>query len=276
MTTSELLRSGWELEPTIAVGCLALAVAYASVAGKRPSRAAALFALGLLVLFVALTSPLDELGDQVLLSAHMLQHLALVVVAVPLGVAGLAGLPEAPLRRLLALRPVAACEAALHRGPVAWTLGVGLVWLWHAPSLYDAALQSEAIHVVEHLCFLVGATIFWWPVLCPLRDRRLAPLTAIVYLFSAAIAFSLLGVLLTFSPLSTYPFYLAPTAEPALLHLVRESWGISPLFDHQLAGMLMWLASGPVFLGLILVKLADFYRSDAVAALATPGEVAIP
>lgn len=255
MTTWQLLASGWDWEPTVVVGCLALLAAYIAVARPLSARAA-LFVAGDAILLLALVSPIDTLGDTYLFSAHMLQHLLLVLAVPPLL---LLGIPPRLFERLLLWEPARRVERVLGRPLLAWTLGTGTLWLWHAPPLYDAALRSEGVHIVQHLTFLVTATIFWWPVVAPAPLRRLASLAAVPYLIASSLASSVLGVILTFAPPGLYAPYLHPADPLGILRLIRQGWGFSARADQQLGGLLMWTLTSPVYLTALAAALARWY-----------------
>jgi cytochrome c oxidase assembly factor CtaG len=253
------MRASWEWEPSIVIGCAGLAGAYLAVVRPlRPWRVAAWLA-GVLLLLVTLCGPLDGLGDAYLFSAHMLEHLLLLVAVPPLL---LWGLPPAAATRLLAHRIPAAVERVLRRPALAWLVAVVTLYAWHAPALYNAALADEGIHAAEHLSFLVSATIFWWPVLAPLPDRRLGGPPAMVYLFLAALANSVLGALLTFSGPGRYPWYTRPTDGSAALGLIRDGWGLDPAADQQLGGLFMWVVGGLFFLAAVLAMYGRWYRES--------------
>ncbi len=253
-----LLTWGWDWEPSVLLGCAGLLAAYLAAARWRPPREAPWFAAGVAVLLLALVSPLDTLGDTVLFTAHMLQHLLLVLAVPPLL---LLGIPADLARRALRWRPVAALERAVGRPWVAWLVGVGTLWVWHAPSLYDAALAHEGLHVVQHLCFLASAAIFWWPVCAPPGERRLSSLGSVVYLMSAGMAQSLLGILLAFAPRVLYRAYLHPVDPLGVLALIRRDWGLSAAADQGLGGWLMLFLGGLVYMAVILGKLAAWFFS---------------
>jgi putative membrane protein len=147
---------------------------------------------------------------------------------------------------------VRAVERALRRPAVAWLLGIGAMYLWHLPALYDAALAHTGIHIGEHLCFLATGVIFWWPVCAPLPESRYAPLAAMLYLFTAAVGSSMLGIILTFASPGLYPAYLHPVDTRGFLPLIRDSWGVSPAVDQQFGGLLMWVPGGLVYLCAII------------------------
>jgi cytochrome c oxidase assembly factor CtaG len=258
MTTGHLLAIAWDWEPSVVVGCAALAIAYLAAVRFRFDVRTALFIGGDAVLLLALVSPLDALGDDYLFSAHMLQHLLLIMVVPPLL---LLGLPAGLAARLLRWRAAASAERLLRRAPVAWLLAVLMLWAWHAPVLYNLTLASETVHITEHLLFLVTWTIFWWPILGPIEDSRLAPFQGIGYLFAAGVANTVLGALLTFSHAGLYPAYLHPEDELGALALIRGQWGLTPDADQQLGGLIMWVAGSLVILAAILGLLARWYRS---------------
>ncbi len=258
MTTWQLLASTWSWDPSVLVGCAALIGSYLVVVRSRITSKTLSFVAGVLVTLLALESPLEELGDTYLFSAHMAQHLLLILVVPPLM---LMGIPRWLAQRILDWPLANRIERILSRPLLAWLLGMGTVWVWHAPVLYNATLADENIHIVEHLCFLVTSTTFWWPVLSPLTERRLAPLATIPYLFAAAAATSILGIILTFSPPGIYPAYLNPNDEIGALPLLRDGWGLTPAADQQLGGLLMWVPGGLAYLSGIIGALARWYST---------------
>jgi len=258
MTTQQLVLTAWDWEPTVLIGCAALLVGY-WVEARPVTARAALFVTAVVVLLLALMSPIDTLGDGYLFSAHMLQHLLLVLVVPPLL---LLGIPPRVFERLLRWTPAGRTERALGRPLLAWSLGIGTLWVWHAPALYDLALRYQGVHVLQHLCFLVSATIFWWPVIAPLPERRQLPaLGAVVYLIAGGLTSSLLGIIITLAPLGLYPAYLHPVDRLGILPLIRgrSQWNFSALADQQVGGVLMWILSSPLYLLASAVALARWY-----------------
>jgi cytochrome c oxidase assembly factor CtaG len=259
MTTWQALRSLWDWESSVLFGCAGLILGYCAVTRRHPSRRAVAVVAGVLVIVVAQCSPLDTLGDTYLFSAHMLQHLLLVLVAPPLLILGL---PAWLVEGWLGNRAVAGVERIARQPALAWLLGTGTLSLWHMPPLYNATLAHAGIHIAEHLSFLATATIFWWPV-CAARARsRLPHLGAALYLFAAAVASSLLGIILTFAAPGLYPAYLHPADPRGVLALVRAGWGLSPAADQQLGGLCMWVLGGLGYLTAILATLAHWYVGD--------------
>lgn len=204
------------------------------------------FHAGTFSLFLALVSPLDVLADEYLFSAHMVQHMLLLYVAPPLW---LIGLPDWAMS-LSALGDILRRVAGyLTRPLIAFLIFNGIMWTWHLPSLYEAALANENLHIFEHLTFLAAAVIGWWPVLAPLPGsaRRLPSFTRSLYLFLSAFPCTALAALLTLSTTVLYPFYGAHPWQ----------WGLSPLADQRLGGLIMWL---PADMILMLVNMGILYR----------------
>jgi putative membrane protein len=213
-------------------------------AGGATTVRALAFLSGLVVLAAALAPPVERLA-RVSFAAHMTQHLVLVVVAAPMLALGrpliaLAG-AGSPGRRLA--RAAARVLTPLITRPAAvWLLNAGMLSLWHAPRLSEAALGSAMVHVVEHATLLGAATLFWAVLIEPAGVR--VPAFGVVYLFAAALQCGALGALITTSDTAWYPFQTAPTARR------------SPLEDQHLAGALMWIPASAVYLGAALAVLA--------------------
>jgi cytochrome c oxidase assembly factor CtaG len=272
MSAADLLKNGWDWEPSAVIGCAALAVAYLVFVGPGlgPSRRAssrrgpmAFFLAAVVILLLDLVSPIDLLGDRYLFSAHIVQHFVLALIVPPLLLLGIPrSFAEAALERPLLAR----FEREIARPPVSWLLGVGMMIIWHVPALFNAALASEGLHIIQHLSFLVTGVIFWWPVLTPVEGRRIAPLAAISYLFGACLTCSLLGAALTFAHPGLYPAYLAPEDRLGILPLLRDQWGLDPRNDQQLGGLLMWIPGCFVYLTGILATVARWYEGDYEAA----------
>lgn len=206
------------------------------------------FAAGEVVLVAALVSPLDALGGT-LLTAHMAQHALLVAVAPPLlllgkpGVAFAWALPDGRRKRFLASagwRRTARFGRALARPLPAATLHGLALWLWHAPALYEAALEYPWLHTLEHATFFGTAVLFWRAVLDAGPVRRIGP--ALGAAFVTLVHGGLLAALITLALRPFYDWY----GDRSLL------WGLDALEDQQLGGLLMWVPMGMIYLGACL------------------------
>lgn len=249
--------SAWQFDPLVIAGLVAVAALHWR--GWRPADGAArawTWWAGWVALVLALVSPLDALSG-VLISAHMVQHVVLVAVAAPLlaasspGAALLRGLPRR-LRRVAATVPARLGLDALRvlRGPVArWLVFVGAFWLWHASVLYGAAVESDWVHALEHASFL-GTGLALWSVIVGPRRVRVDRGQAVVMVFLLGLQSVLLATLITFA---TTPWY-QPYSTPA------PGWGLDPLADQQLAGVVMWVPSGLILTGLGIALLIGWLR----------------
>jgi putative membrane protein len=260
MTAPELLMAGWDWEPSVVAGCAALAAGYFAAVRSRADVKSLYFLGGVLLLLLDLVSPIDVLGDKYLFSAHILQHFLLALIIPPLL---LLGVPRRLAEAALRPRVLDRLEREIASPPVSWLLGVGAMVAWHVPAFFNAALSSDGIHILQHLTFLVTGTLFWWPVIGPVEERRLPTLVAISYLFGACVSCSLLGAVLAFAQPGLYPAYLHPEDRLGILPLLRESWGLDPKSDQQLGGMLMWVPGCFVYLSGILASVARWYSQPA-------------
>jgi putative membrane protein len=239
----------WTFEPSVLIGVAALGVLY--VLGWRRAHATgsahkpgygrmALFALGLLTILAALVSPIDVLGDQLLLM-HMVQHLLLLDFAPILLILGLNKVLLRPVTRRV--QSVERRAGFLAHPAFAVLAYAGFMWLWHIPTLYDAAVRNTSLHAVEHICFAAAGTLYWWHLLSPIRNRqRLGGMGPVAYMVSTKLLVGTLGIVLAFAPASFYPLY---EHHP-------HYWGLSPSEDQSMAGLLMALEQS-IVMGIALV-----------------------
>ena len=242
----ELSWIAWHGHPSIIAGLIVLTGAYLLGVGPLRRRygwaqrigsgKVAVFLTGVLVIIVALLSPLHELGDEYLFSAHMVQHLLLTLVAPPLL---LMGTPPWLLRPLIHSPRILGAARFLTLPVVAFVLFSVVFAVWHVPSLYDLALRERSIHILEHLTFLVAGVIMWWPILSPLPELPRSPyIIQMLYLFLQPTVPSIIGAVITFSHGVLYSWY---EAAPRI-------WNISAHTDQQLGGVIMWVPGGLAFL----------------------------
>lgn len=218
------------------------------------------FLAAVAALVIALVSPLDALSG-VLFWAHMVQHLILMLVVAPLLVmsdfplALLWALPRGWARvlggGLYHLQPLSRVWQWVSGPLMAWLLFTIVLWGWHASALFEAALRDETVHAVEHLMFITTAMLFWWVLFRHSRQAAIHYGMAVLYLFTTALQSGILGALMTFSGQPWYSYYAA----------FDPSWGLSPLQDQQLAGLIMWLPGGAVFTLLTILYFAAWLHS---------------
>ena len=263
--TAEFSWTTWHGHPSVVVGLIALVGIYLLVVGplgrrlsrgeEVPGHQVAAFLAGVLVLFVALLSPLHELGDKYLFSAHMVQHLLLMLVLPPLL---MLGTPGWMLRPLVLWSPRALSLALfLTRPLVAFLLFGAVLVLWHVPSLYDLTLRERDVHILEHLTFIGVALLMWWPILGRVQELpRPSYLFRILYLFLLPTVPSFVGAGITFSDSVLYKWYAeAPRV-----------WGISAHTDQQVGGVIMWVPGGVVFLLTFVVVFLMWAHQEETAS----------
>lgn len=265
------LWSAWSLDPIVLA---AVALAWwlfrrgIRSAGRHGVTRQSWFTWGLIAAALAVLSPVDAMGSA-LASAHMVQHLLLIMVAAP-GLAQarpgqtlLLGLPRGARKRLggvrrrLRLTP-ATIQRISHPGMV-WLVFAAGLWFWHLPGPYDAAVDSDLVHAVEHATFIAVALLFWATILnTPARLQGLA----VLGVFAAALQGTVLAAILTFAPSPLYFSYEA----------TAQIWGLTPLEDQQLAGVIMWVPGGLAYLVVGLWLFASWIAGSAEERVIAPGE----
>jgi putative membrane protein len=214
---------------------------------------AAAYAAAVATMVIALVSPLAWLSD-VLFSAHMTQHEILMLVSAPLLVmsqpvlAYVWALPASRRAGVAAAFRAPAFAAGWHAltGPLAVFVLHGIaLWIWHVPAWYEAALRNSAIHALQHLSFVLTAALFWWGMVHGRYGRR-GYGVAVLYVFLTGMHSTLLGALLTLTSQVWYPSYIAQATR----------WRVDAFADQQLAGLIMWVPSGVIFIVLGLALLS--------------------
>jgi len=251
----------WHNEPFLVGGLILLGWLYAVFTGPLrgslkpgvpyPRREAVKFYSALLIFYLAVGSPFDQIGERFLLSAHMVQHQALMY---PAAVLFLLGLPGWLIRPFTAARALQGPIWLLTRPLIAGTLYVVIYSVWHLPSLYDWALQDRLVHIVEHLMFFGSALLYWWPLLSP--SAEFPPIShagQMIYIVAVAIGMTPVFAFVTFSNGILYPTYeYAP----------RIIGGLSAADDQILAGALMKLVGMAVAMIAFGVSFYRWYQAS--------------
>ncbi len=200
------------------------------------------FGAGILVLLIALVSPVDALGEEYLFSMHMTQHILLGDIAPILLLLSLSRVIMRP-----ATRRFHAIERKLGRlaSPATFILiWFALLYFWHIPALYDAALEHSFVHAIEHVCFFTAGVLVWWPLLQPVPMRhRLTGLGTFAYIGTAKIGLAALGLYLTWSHSVAYDFY----------ETVPRIWGLTAIEDQNVGGAIMMVEQSLVLVGAFVV-----------------------
>jgi len=240
--------------PTLAY---ALALRRLRQAGRTvPASWPLAFFAGMFSALLALAGPLDTWNDE-LLTMHMAQHLVLIQVTAPLLLLGrpvqvfLRALPPRRAGRLtrLVLRPVWSRRIVqLLTAPLVATALANLALVvWHFPALYERTIWNQGIHDLQHLSFFGTALLFWWPIIDPVpRHHRVSGLWASLMVFITAVVSTIIGAILTLADEVLYEPY----------RYAAMPWGFTPLVDQQVAGLLMWIGGGTLYVVIILVLLA--------------------
>ena len=263
----------WIFPPAMVLPLAAAAVLYGrglrvlwtTHAGRGVRRwEAACFGCGWLAAVLALLSPLHALSER-LFVAHMVQHELLMVVAAPLLVLGRPLVPSlwafpAPTRQrvgaLLRHRAVRYTSRVLVQPLGAFALHGAAIWFWHIPRVFQATLENDLVHALQHVSFFATALLFWWTVVHAQGPRGSVRATgyglAVLLLFATTLHTGALGALLTFSRTVWYPAYGS----------FGVRWGLSPLEDQQLAGMLMWIPASAAYLAAALPLAVRWLRAS--------------
>jgi putative membrane protein len=238
----------WVPEPSIILGVLLVTGAYLGAitvwrgrfAGSAPvprGRIVA-FLLGMLTILLALITPIADLSDYYLFSAHMVEHLLVTLVAPPLM---LIGLPGWMIRPVFRRWPVLLRIGRVLTNPLSAFAIFNVIFIgYHLPRFYDISLASQYAHAAFHIAFIVTALLTWWPILSPLEELPpLSPPLQMVYLFAQTLPSQVLGALLTFTGRPLYDWYIT----------APRVWdNLTPQADQQLGGLIMWVIGGTFFL----------------------------
>lgn len=246
----------WDLDPLILFNLIALGWLYAvgmARLGRRQGdktrirpRHGMAFAAGLVFLAVALLSPVSALAGE-LQWVHMVQHMVLMNLAAPLFVLGSPGrvmiraLPANGQRRigrgLQTLARLGVPRYLFWQPVTLWVLYALVLWVWHLPVLYEAALHDDMVHDLQHLMFFAVSALFWRVLFDPIGRLRLPHATAVLYLFLTSLHATVLGVFMALAPRLWYAFYAGRA----------EIWGFGALEDQQLAGYIMWMPACMIY-----------------------------
>ena len=236
----------WDLRPSVIIGCGAFLVVYALMAGpwrrnygwseSGPTpREWRSFLGSIALVFCSLQGPLHNLADFYLFSAHMVQHLLITLLFPPMFIRGV---PPWMWKPVVARPTLVRFGKWLTSPVVAIGLAAGSLYAWHVPAMYEWALRVHNVHIVEHIIFMTGAMIMWWPVHSRIEEiPALTPGYRLIYLFCLTIPMKALGAIITVGDYILYPFY---STQPRV-------FGLDPLEDQRLGGLIMWLPGGLVF-----------------------------
>ena len=245
----------WHVHPDVMIGLAVLLGAYLygvgpmrvrrRLADSVEPRQVAMFTVGVLVIFIALSSPLHELSNNFLFSAHMVQHVLLTLVAAPLLIAGTPGWVLSPVLKIRAIRVPA--QVLTH--PIVAFAAFNLMFsVWHLPALYSGSVNFHGIHIAEHILFLATGVMGWWPLMSKSAELpALSEPLQMIYLLFMSIAQIIVFAPITFAEQPIYEYYVqAPSI-----------WGIGDIADQQAGGLIMKVGGGALFMTLLVLT---FFR----------------
>jgi len=263
-TGARLSVTSFTVHPSTVIGIVGLATLYERgmrVARRTPTAETsrvqrpatrAFFYSALVILFLSLNGWLHDLSDSYLFSAHMVQHLMLALVVAPFLIMGT---PGELLRPILALPGVMPVARWITAPSCCFAIFTVVVAGWHLPPLYNYALLHHPVHIVQHLMLLAASVLMWWPVLSPLPELpRLSYPGQMLYLFLLSIPMAIVSVYISYADTVLYPLYAS----------APRVWGISPMNDQMIGGLIMWIPGGLFFYTIISIIFFRWQQRDGV------------
>ncbi len=260
MTTIELLLHHWHLNIFALVITISLIFFHIITNRYKLTRKSIYFFSGILLFILSTFSSLDFLGNNYLFSAHMIEHIIILLVIPPLL---LSGTDKEFLIKVFSKPKAEKIGNIIFNPIVAWFLGVGSMWFWHIPYLFRLMKTYHSIHLIQMFSLLVLGVIFIWPVFSPIKLRKLEPLNSSLYLFSACVGCTVLGIFITFAPAGMYTAYYFGSNK-VILNMIQNNWGITPGIDQQMGGLIMWVPACIVYLTNILITISKWYKTQEI------------
>lgn len=256
MTTIELFFSYWHLDIPALIIAAALILFHYVTNGYVFNRKSFLFFSGIFLFLLSTISPLSFLAKYYLFSAHMLKHIIILLIVPPMLVSS----TNADfLNKIFQKRRYRKIGAFLFYPLTAWVIGVGSMWVWHIPRLYLLMEKSPVLQFFQMLSLLLFGLIFIYPVYTPISFRKLHPLKCSLYLFTACVGCTVLGILITFAPAGIYTGYTIGN-NSALINLITVKWGINSYTDQQMGGLIMWVPACFVYLTNVILSINKWYK----------------
>ncbi len=227
------------------------------------------FFTAILLISICLVSPLYLAGENYFFSAHMISHVVLLLLAAPLLMLSI------PIKSVIGKYLFLFSKKSYSFPFASWIAGVGIMWLWHIPIIFHAMMNMDmnssmqqnilmnVLMIIHPVSLVLAGMLFCLPVLTPFKEFRLKAPTAVLYLASACVCCSLLGLLITFAPVNTYTFYIMNDGS-GMLSLIRNNWGISAAEDQQIAGLIMWVPCCFIYLSASMIIMIKWFGEDAL------------
>ena len=248
--------SYWHFDPIVILFLSALSIFYFYAIHFRLKAKSLYFLAGILLIIVCVASPLHFLGEHYLFSAHMVSHVLLLLIAAPLLVAGI------PKENRFKKNLLSLSTNKIKIFAFCWFTGVGIMWFWHIPYIFNQA--GMGLMYWQWLSLLIGGIVFCWPVINPYREYRIPSLSAVLYLSTACVFCTILGLMITFAPIGIYSHYINITDSYGYLNLIRDQWKISAGMDQQAAGLIMWVPCCFIYLAASMIILIKWFDSKEI------------
>lgn len=257
----------WNFDQLMIAFILLLCIFYFYANHFKLKKKAGYFFTGFFLLIICTISPLHFLGEHYLFSVHMATHTVLLLIAAPLMLAGFR--VENRFKKQFDFISKTSTKYPF----LFWATGVGIMWFWHVPYIFNQMFsmdgmvmgsthQMGTLHYVHIITLLAAGILFAWPIIRPRTTEKLPALIAVLYLTSACIGCSLLGLMITFAPAGTYSYYANAQDLYGFLPTIRNSWNISAAVDQQMAGLIMWVPCCFIYLSASMVILIKWFNQD--------------
>ena len=260
--------SHWNVNTENLVMVLLLCILYLYATHFRYTKQFVYFITAIFIIIISIASPLHYLGENYLFSAHMLSHILLLLIAGPCIVAAI---PEQNRFR----NTVMYISRVIHKYPfMSWIIGVSIMWVWHIPAIFNhltgmQGMQGDSLSMrvfmsLHMVSLLIAGIIFAWPLINPYKQFRISPLNSVLYLSSACVFCSLLGLLITFAPAGTFTGYISGYDSNGILSFIRNQWKISAEEDQQIGGLIMWVPCCFIYLSASMILLVKWFEKKEV------------
>lgn len=243
----------WNLMSPIWIAVAALVAGYFLVFRKPKAIRVIALLTGLFFMAIAYVSPIGYLAGGYVFSAHMIQHLLMLLV-VPLCL--ILCLPKAQVSGWFSSEPKPNLARALVMA--GWIGGVGAMWFWHVPSMCNVSTQNASWGLVRDTSFMLAGLTFWWPIFGPLESTRLSPPSGMVYLFSACLGCTLLGIYITFTNSVVCPVFASTANTPGIMASLNAA-GYTAAVDQRVGGLLMWVPPCTLYVASIIALMCRWY-----------------
>jgi len=255
----------WHFDPAVLLLAAAIIYLFYLLPGFKLRKNSACFLSAILLFLLVTCSPLHFLGMNYYFSAHMVAHVILLLVCGPLLVMSI----PSGTSSFLSKGMLAVSFFFYKRAWLAWLAGVGIMWLWHVPAVFDASFAHmhnsfSFMPLLHSGSMLLAGMLFSWPLFGPFPKYHIHPLLGVVYLFTACISCSLLGLLITFAPAGTYHHYLEVNRSMGMGG--GDPFGLSPAADQQAAGLIMWVPCCFIYLAGCIYLLYKLFSSSSIVS----------